>query len=226
MTAPTWITVLLASAAVGGGLVAFRQQAEIGQLRGHAAALAAARAAQARSVPPASQTGSSAGTLTEQEKLELLRLRGEATRLRERVRGLSGVRVENEKLKANLSVAGSTGAGSGLPAGYLRRRDAQFAGYNSPEATLQSLLWAVEHRDTNVLFAVFDPDHGQGMREAFAREGAEEFWKETSVVPGWRIVEKEQPAPDQVNLKVEFMPGDTPQTMRLRRVGGEWRLQQ
>ena len=224
MNARTWITVSLVLAAIGGGLFAFRQQAEIAQLQGHTAALATARAAQARSATPAPKTGSSADALTEAEKLELLRLRGEATRLRERVRGLSGVRVENEKLRAQLSAAAQPGGGAGLPAGYVRRRDAPFAGYASPEATLQSLLWAVEHRDTNSLFTAFDAEHSQGMRDALAREGAEEFWKETQVIPGWRIVTTDQVADDEVELKVEFVPGDTPQSMRLKRVGNEWKL--
>ena len=224
MNARTWITVSLALAAIGGGLFAFRQQAEIAQLRGHTAALATARAAQARSATPVPKTGSAAETLSEQEKLELLRLRGEATRLRERVRGLSGLRVENEKLRAGVKAAGQPGAGPGLPAGYVRRRDAQFAGYGSPEATLRSLLWAIEHQDTNSLLAAFDAEHSQGMRDALAREGAEEFWKETGVIPGCRIVATEQVADDEVDLKVEFAPGDTPQSMRFKRVGDDWKL--
>lgn len=221
MNARTWIAAVLVLAAVGGGLFAFRQQAEIAQLRGHAAALARAtgRPATRAVLPP-----TAAGGLSEAEKLELLRLRGEATRLRDRVRQLSGLRVENEKLRAQLNAAGPTGAAPGLPAGYLRRRDAQYTGYGSPEATLQSLLWAIEHRDTNILLAAFDADHSQAMRDALTQAGTEEFWKETRIIPGWRIVARESVANDEVDLKVEFVPGDTPQSMRLKRVGSEWKL--
>lgn len=225
MSAHTWMAVCLVSAAVGGGLFAFRQQTAITQLRREATALAAARAAPARPGTASPMPDAAASTLSEAEKLELLRLRSEATRLRERLRGLSGIQVENEKLRASLAAGGQPGGGPGLPAGYVRRREAQFAGYGSPEATLQSLLWAIEHRDTNILFAVLDVERRQDMRDALTRSGAEGFWKETRIIPGCRIVATEHIADDEVDLKVEFAPGDTPQNMRLKRVGNEWKLQ-
>jgi hypothetical protein len=38
------------------------------------------------------------------------------------------------------------------------------------------------------------------------------------------VVEKQQLVPDGVILKVEIMPGEAPQDMRLRLVGNEWKL--
>jgi hypothetical protein len=222
MNAPSWTTVLLAVAALGGGLLAFRQQADLAQLRGEASALAGARATTA--TPVTRVTAPAEGGLNEAEKLELLRLRGEVTRLRARLKELSGIRVENEKLRAQLNAARAGGTPAGLPEGYTRRRDAQFAGYGSPEATLQSMLWAIEHQDTNVLFAAFDPENSRRMREAMTGDGADEFWKQARVVPGWRVVEKQQLVPDGVILKVEIMPGEAPQDMRLRLFGNEWKL--
>lgn len=222
MNAAGWTTVLLAVAAFGGGLLAFRQQADIAQLRGEASALAGVHSTTI--APVISARAPAAGGLSEAEKLELLRLRGEVTRLRARLKGLSGVRVENEKLQAQLNTARAGGAPAGLPEGYTRRRDAQFAGYGSPEATLQSMLWAIEHQDTNALLGSFDPENGRHMREAMTGESAEEFWKQARIVPGWRVVEKQQLSPDGVILKVEIMPGEAPQDMRLRLIGNEWKL--
>lgn len=222
MSAPNWTTVLLAVAAFGGGLLAFRQQADIAQLRGEASALAGVRSA--TTTPAIRAPASTAGGLSEAEKLELLRLRGEVTRLRARLKELSGIRVENEKLRAQLNSPPAGGAPAGLPEGYLRRRDAQFAGYASPEATMQSMLWAIEHQDTNAFFGGFDPENSRRMREAMTGQSAEEFWKQVRIVPGWRVVEKQQLAPDGVVLKVEIMPGEAPQDMRLRLINNEWKL--
>jgi hypothetical protein len=227
MNAPTWVGVALATAAVSSGLLAFRQQSEIEILRGEAAALDAARSSQTVPQPPEVPSNSpppGGDRLTEPEKLDLLRLRSEVTRLREQVRRLAGVRTQNQQLKARLQQPAHTDGQQGSPAGYQHRRDAQFAGYRSPEATIQSLLWATEHRDTNALFTAFDTAQSQAMRDALARDDGQAFWNALRVVPGWRIMSQGRRGADQAFLTVEFMPGAPPQDMYLRLVGNEWKI--
>jgi len=65
---------------------------------------------------------------------ELLRLRSQVTRLTARQRELAGVEAEAEHLREQLAAANSNAAtGYKLPPGYIRKSQAQFVGYSSPE---------------------------------------------------------------------------------------------
>src|SRR5262249_39758715 len=96
------------------------------------------------------------------ELSELLRLRNQVNQLTQQKQALAGVQQENEALRAKVAERG-TNAGSGLPPGYIRRRDAQWLGMSSPETTLQSFLWAVQNRDATNLLRVFSPESQQSM---------------------------------------------------------------
>src|ERR1035441_4170953 len=65
---------------------------------------------------------------------ELLRLRGEAGVLRQQTKELETLREENRQARAALA--------SGLNTNYWPRDSWAFAGYASPDAALQSSLWA------------------------------------------------------------------------------------
>ena len=45
-----------------------------------------------------------------------------------------------------------------LPPGYVRKRDARLVGFNTPEDTLQSLLWAIQNHDLAKVLEAFTPD--------------------------------------------------------------------
>lgn len=227
MNAPTWVGVALAIAGITGVFLTFPQRSRLELLRREARSLDVAHQSaisSRHSDPPTDSAPSGRDRLTEAERLELLRLRGEITRMRERVRGMAGVRAENQQLKARLQQPVHTDGRQGLPAGYQHRRAAQFAGYGSPEATIQSLLWATENRDTNALFAAFDTEQSQAMRNALARDDGGAFWNALRVVPGWRITSGGRRGADQAFLTVEFMPGAPPQDMYLRLIGNEWKI--
>ncbi len=228
MNVPTILAALFAALTIGSGVVAYRQHATLDKLRLEAASERTAAESQTNRVRhvAVSTNRTPAGQLSESDKLEMLKLRGEVTRLRQQARDLGGIRKENEQLRANLKTGPGTAGGGLLPQGYVRRRDAQFAGAGSPEATLQSMLWAIEHKDTNALFSLMDEDAARRLREGFAREGAEEFWKQAGMVPGWRIVGTEAVSDDEVTLKVEILPGETTEGMRLKRVGNDWKFKQ
>ena len=127
------------------------QRSELAGLRAEHQQLQAQLAARADSPPPPA-TAEPAGpaSTSPQQALavtpELLRLRNEVTRLTERRQALAGVRAENERLRAQLATRGTNGpAGFQLPPGYIRKSEARMVGYNSPDDTLQSLLWAVQN---------------------------------------------------------------------------------
>ncbi len=221
-----WIsgTVILVALAVG--IPALRQQHHLARLRREVGDLTRTMAQQqARTAPVAQAVPVATGTpLSETEKLELLRLRAEVTRLQERRRELGRVREENASLKQRQPAAGPAGAGHvSLPEGYVRRAQAQYLGSATPEAALQSFFWALEHRDTNVLLQVLVREAADSLLQELDRRGAEDFWK-ASLLPGFRVVAVESPSYDEVKLSVEIIPGEPPESMTLFREADLWRV--
>ncbi|MBM3881243.1 MAG: hypothetical protein FJ387_16220 [Verrucomicrobia bacterium] len=204
---------------VGLTLVAW-QRRELAELR-----QPSARPAPPRSTPasPEPETSTSSA-LSEAEKLELARLRGEVTRLRKQQRELGSVRAQHDRLRAQ---AGATAAqpppaGIVLPAGYLRRSEAKMAGFATPDAALETFLWAIEQRDTNVLFQVVTLEGVKRLRESFAREGTEEFFQRLGVVPGVLVTNRVTHTDGSVELGVQFVPGEEGSAIRVRQMGGHW----
>ncbi len=159
---------------------------------------------------------------------ELLRLRSQVTRLTERRRELEGVRAENERLRAQLGSRGTnTVAGSQPPPGYIRKSEAQNVGFNTPEATLQTLLWATRNRDETVVLQAFMPDRADEMRELFATAKArnKDFFSEQVMPPGLRVVgRKQRPDDDSLYLEVELLPGIPHETIQFQQTNGQWKI--
>jgi hypothetical protein len=158
---------------------------------------------------------------------ELLRLRREVTRLSARKRELASVTEDAERLRARLA-APQTNSPSGisLPPGYIRKADAQFVGYSTPENTMQSFLWAVHHHDVARLLEVFSPTEAQSMRTRLGNSGEPEqgFFKALDQLPGMAF-QNHQDLPDgSVELQMEIGPGVPPQKIHLRPFNGEWKL--
>ena len=159
---------------------------------------------------------------------ELLRLRGEVGQLERRKRELSGARTENERLRTQLATKSTNAPGGiALPAGYMRKADAKLAGFNTPEDTIQTMLWAIQNRDAATFVQVFNPEMAQQMEHEIQRRGsAEEFFKEASVMPGLRIIGKESETADTVTLTVEMIPGDEIQSQKIhfKQFDGQWKM--
>ncbi len=214
------LSVLAVAAAAAWAL----QRQELAALRierdkALAARESAAHLAVSDAVPPTA----SVPPLTPEENLELMRLRNQVSTLRERQRALAGVSNENAALRTQLAQVDNYAAGR-LPPGYIRRKDARFVGTASPDTTLESLLWSIEHRDTNRLFELFQPEAAQQLSHEIERNGSEQFFKQAGAIAGARIVSRIETGPDAMELQVEIIPGST-DPMKLRRIDGGWRLE-
>jgi len=150
---------------------------------------------------------------------ELLQLRAEVQRLTRRLSELSAVSKEAEQLQAQLqnSQTNST-TGVRLPPGYLRKSQAQNVGYNTPEDTMQTFLWALQNRDLTNLVLSFKPDTGRTTQ--FERG----FIGEASAIPGLRIVSRRQEPDGTIELEVEVVPGEQTSTFRLEAINGQWKI--
>jgi hypothetical protein len=160
--------------------------------------------------------------------LELLRLRGEIGLLERRKRELGSVHAENERLRTQLATKGTNApTGIALPPGYLRKTEAKFVGYNTPEDTVQSMLWAIQNRDAPGFMQAFNPEMAKQFADRISRSGsADEFFKEADVLPGFHIIDKAPGADGTMVLTVEILPGDTAHSEKLtfKQLDGRWKL--
>ena len=159
--------------------------------------------------------------------IELLRLRAEVTRLGNRKRELANARVENERLRIQLATRGKNVPGAvALPAGYIRKSEARFVGYNTPEETIQTMLWAIQNRDSVSFLQAFDPKQAKALSARMqTRLSAEEFFKQADSWPGIQVVGKEAGTDGEVVLIVELMPdNESPMRIRFKQFGGQWKM--
>jgi len=161
--------------------------------------------------------------------LELLRLRSQVGQLERRKRELAVVPDENKRLQAQLVTKATHGTNSvALPAGYIRKAEAKNAGFGSPEASVHSLLWAIEHRDLPTLLQCFGPEQSKRLAAQMAEQGAtsEEFFKDASGLPGLFITGRETKEDGTVELSVQMVPDDdtSRQKLQFQQLGGQWRL--
>ena len=156
---------------------------------------------------------------------ELLQLRDQVTRLTARKRELAGVADENERLRAQLAARATNAAQ--LPPDYLRRAQARMAGYNTPEATMETFLWAIQNRDFPNVLRSLTPESAQQLQTQIQQGGrlVEDFFHD-SMLPGLRIVQQQKQEDGSIRLKVEIIPGSpVNDTIHLRQIAGQWKLE-
>lgn len=150
---------------------------------------------------------------------ELLRLRNEVTQLRRRQQELQSVQAEHERLRA--LVAARRRNAPALPTGYIRTRNAHWAGLQTPEATLQSFLWAINTRNiTNVARVLTPSSAARLMSRNMGTDDA------LPMLPGLHPLEKTQLPDGSVRIRFEVIPGQPMQdTLHLVPASGEWRVE-
>jgi hypothetical protein len=156
---------------------------------------------------------------------ELLRLRNEVNQLTRRKKELAGVQPENARLRVQLASAG-TNRQDILPPGYVRRSNARKLGYFTPEATVETVLWAAQNKDLKTFLEGLVPESARSFQASLERSGKSlEQMFSTDHFPGFRIVSKEADGPEAVNLFVEIAPGMEPDPMKVRLINGQWKLE-
>lgn len=208
------------------------QSSQLANLRAEHQQLLAQLPAQTTTASASAAMDEGARTNTESAGLivtpELLRLRSEVTRLSDRKRELASVSSENERLRAQLASRGTNiSGGVRLPPDYIRKSEARLVGYNRPEDTLQSLLWALQSRDlTNVLQA-FTPERAESLLNEITsgHKSSDEFFRNAAALPGMRVVNRTTDTNDgSVALQVEIFPGMEGSRIPFRQQNGEWKI--
>lgn len=161
--------------------------------------------------------------------LELLELRAEVTRLMNRQRDLAGVTNENAQLRAQLDARRTNApAAVALPPGYLLPSKAQWLGFDTPEHTMQSFLWAAAHRDFTNLLQALTPEMAEQLRSQAQQSPSfmKDFEQEVQSFPGLHILSRQQMPDGSVALQIEIIPGQPEgDPMIMRHIGGQWKMQ-
>jgi len=119
------------------------------------------------------------------------------------------------------------------PGTYIQRSALAFAGYGSPEATIQTLAWAAVHGQTNVAQLVVPADLPEGEQLAASLMGA--LQAAGPAFSGMQIVAEKTLADDRlevmVKVDVQAPPGVSPDNLPppynvlpMVRIGNEWKL--
>lgn len=149
--------------------------------------------------------------LAEAQLAELQSLREQVELLRHRTNEIATLRTEISRLRSALSEAGKSIAETppDVPVEDIYPRENwAFAGYDTPENAIQSLMWAVSEGDMDSYMAGLAPDmldqmQGDLADGSFAADGPFEMGN----VTGYRIVDRDMISDNQVTVTL-FMDGE------------------
>jgi hypothetical protein len=180
-----------------------KENAEIPQLRGQAAEVEKLRA----------------------ENRELPGLRSQAGQLRRQAADLDKLRAENQRLQAQLKSGTAPGEAAALPPDFITRDALRDMGQSTPENAIQTMFWAMTTGNINRIVQCSlnydNPSDPNVDSEALGRE----LVKQYAAFPGFRIAEKTNLAPDEVEFGLQSSPGGVVLPRKLKLEGGLWRLE-
>ena len=179
----------------------------------------------AKATPPQS--------LPDDQTRELLRLRGVLGVLRQQTRELQTVRDENRQARVapESSLRSQNGAtNAAATADYWPRDSWAFTGYASPDAALQTSLWAANHGDLKALAASTAGDVQKLMEAEFGgkseTEASVRAMDEVMGLKSVRILNREVQGDDTVVLTAAFESRTDVQTGKLvmKKIGNGWKI--
>jgi len=189
----------------------------------------------------ASRTAQSGEQNEELERLrtemsELHKLRNEVSQLRAGAKETERLRTENQQLRAaNRPPQTAPRIGEADPPtaasqdGYHTKESWTFAGYATPEAALQSLVWAMREGDTKTLLASLTPEESARKAKDWAGKSESEIGADakhdSDKINSFRILESKTLSDDEVVLHIYVSGGDDKvEKISMKRVGAEWKF--
>jgi hypothetical protein len=154
---------------------------------------------------------------------ELLQLRAEVARLSQQQRELAGAKIENEKLRLQLENRRTNSAAGKIGGGYMRISEVRWLGYDTPENTLQSFLWATKNHDLGKFLEAFTPEAADRLKEMLQNSNQQVFGEK--LPPAYRISGWKENGTDNVELEIQITPDIPAVSFYFQRVSGQWKLQ-
>ena len=169
------------------------------------------------------------------EAREVHKLRNEVSQLRAGTKEVDRLRTENQRLQGSsraLQAAPSPAVAPSATAsqdGYFAKETWTFTGYATPEAALQSVIWAMREGDTKTLLASLAPEEMARMQKEWGDKSEAQVSADakrgTDKISGIRILESKTLSDDEVVLSVYAAGGeDHVQKISMKRYGAEWRM--
>lgn len=178
-----------------------------------------------------------AHTATSNQLSELLRLRGEVGNLRQKTNQLAKLQQENRQLQTARRETPKPPASHYTPPAPSEQSDFPkyswtFAGYATPDAAYQSLLWAQLKADKEKFFQSLTPEKRQQVETMLERERQKGISEEQlkaqnesqfARISGFQILGREVLAEDQIRLQVSM--GGREIHPVLKKIENEWKIQ-
>lgn len=199
------------------------QQRRVVELRRQ---LAAASQADSILAPPVDEAAVSPGTgaratpLTEAEKLQLLRLRAEVSRLRQAVKSTATTRNPSHAPGATNVI------NAAVPPSYRLAAQWEFKGFESPEAAIESFFWAARNRDTNAITQALPPAPLAATGTKPTLVEFDSVFNAVGNLPGIQLLSTRLVSDTEAEVELQFdpRPDGLRDKLKCRRIGVEWRL--
>jgi hypothetical protein len=162
------------------------------------------------------------------ENREIHKLRNEVRQLREQAKQFPALQLENKRLRAaNSNPAISATINTPQP-DFLRPEQLSFAGYSTPEATFQTMIWSLSQGDVEKLLNCF-PAEAKEMAEKVRSEGVERMKEEFSRFKGYRVVARRATSDQEMQLGLQLhVEGGREENQEValpfRLIGSEWKI--
>ena len=157
------------------------------------------------------------------ENRGLLKLRGEITQLRNQNNHLQNLREETERLKRELMSLPQLTAQPIHEQPFVRSGQYAVVGFATPEQAVQSVLWALQHRDVPAMLRCLDPESARD----FADDGDYVTEKLSSKLDHFaeahQVISRRVVAPDEIVLRIRSSIG-VEVALRLHAFAGEWKV--
>jgi len=164
------------------------------------------------------------------EHTELLRLRNEIRQLRAQKREAEKLREENQRLAAEIKSGNVTPPKLSDMEGYVAKETWANIGFTTPEATLQTLLWAMSTANLEQLLQCVIPEAARHFQQQLERQ-PDQFRKDffgegnlLSKVTGFRIAERTTLAEDKIRLGIQVVANGAILPLEIWRVGNDWKV--
>jgi type II secretory pathway pseudopilin PulG len=159
---------------------------------------------------------------------ELLRLRAEVTRLRQQTNQINALRAQNEQLRQRTAVVPEKPQAPKTPPEVppqdIHPRDTwSFVGYTSPDATVQSMLWAITQTNREAFLAGLTAEMRTEIEKHFPAD-ISDMAEKTTKNSAFRVVDRKYISDDEMDMTI-YMDGDDHQeTTRFKKINGEWKV--
>ncbi len=160
--------------------------------------------------------------LSQEQLAELMRLRSEVGRLRQEAQERLRVSVSTQKPAAVAEPV--------TPPNVLPKSAWRFAGYDTPEHALESVVWAMSTGDVKTCLASLTPDVAQRVQNKAAEDLGPKLVQEISRIGGLRLDRKKSEPDGSVSFVLFSEESDngsekfrSEAVLKFKNVSGEWK---